>query len=88
MSVQFGSLAPLPPRPPLPSLRIAYPGATQALEHSRLRCQVCGVRVRNHPRCRECGLLAGPNHYVTELRLGLCRDCERRLARRKARRGF
>ena len=38
-------------------------------------CQIEGVPFAIHPRCKNCGILAGPNHYEAFLIGDSCRSC-------------
>lgn len=38
-------------------------------------CQIDGALFTEHPRCQECGILAGPRHYEPFLIEGTCRSC-------------
>jgi len=38
-------------------------------------CEVCGLRLDQHPRCSYCGILVGDGHNFTGLIEGLCPYC-------------
>ena len=40
------------------------------------KCQICGVVIRDHPRCSVCGILTGPHH----IEIGLHRLLNGKLA--------
>lgn len=64
-------------RPPSVGYLLAvHPTAARIIEQSGKRCcKVCGRLLSSHPRCRRCGILAGPGHATTELLGGVCEDC-------------
>ena len=51
-----------------------------ALSH----CELDGIPLAEHPRCRLCRILVGPGHWRTELEDGLCDECRAYLRRRRA----
>ncbi len=46
-------------------------------------CKVDGLALDDHPRCRRCRILVGPQHYREDLIDGLCEACYLDVHRRR-----
>jgi len=57
--------------PAVPRSRLPEPTSSAS------RCGVCGQVERGHLRCRDCGILAGPDHVEKRLYGGRCLSCRR-----------